>query len=105
MELNEAIKTYNDLFKKDEIKLFSEAKSIVFNNCSEQQKVTKTFYKSSKLRSFFIEEPYERLTLNSNGVSYTHYDYNLVTQNNDGGSSTYCLGLCKCTKEEIIDKN
>lgn len=103
MNLREAIKTYNELNNKEEIIKYCEALHIVCKKM-EECKPKKEYYKSSKIKDYYIELPYKKLTLNNEKAVYEKRYYNCIyeyTNKSKYGGGNYCLSLCKYTREKI----
>lgn len=107
MNLKEAIKVYNELNDKEEIKKYCEALHIVcekMQNCKPEIE----YYKSSTIKDYYIELPYMELTMNNGKAVYRKHRYSCLSKSKSGKTeSHYCLSLCKRNKkdiEEFIEK-
>ena len=101
MNLKEAIKVYNELNEKEEIKKYCEALHIV---CGEMQnrKPKIEYYKSSAIKDYYIELPYMELTMNNGKAVYRKHRYSCLSKSKDKKTgSNYCLSLCRYNREEI----
>lgn len=104
----EEIETFNAIKDLPIIKQYTDLldKIVSFNDKKPKEK----YYKSSQLRDYYIEMPYNRLTLNSEGKYYIkkcNYSYN--GKRKDKGSTLYgCLSYCNYSLKGIkkeIDKS
>ena len=104
----EEIETFNAIKDLPIIKQYLDLldKIVSFNDKKPKEK----YYKSSQLRDYYIEMPYEQLTLNSEGKYYIQkrgYSYN--GKRKDKSSTLYgCLSYCNYSLKEIkkeIDKS
>ena len=103
MNLEEAIKIYNKYHNDEIIKEFDEARGILVEEY-HKRKPKQVFYKSSKLYDYYIEEPYEDLTFTNDGIKFEQHYYSGVGKRKDGKSTlSFCVSLCKYTKEKIIE--
>lgn len=106
MTLKEAIKIYNELCIKEEIKKYDEALHILCNKMKDC-KPKKEYYKSSKTKDYYIELPYRELTVNSKGqFVYKKHSYSCsYTYKNKGKYSggNYCLSKCNRNREYITN--
>lgn len=103
----EEIETFNAIKDLPIIKQYTDLlhKIVSFN-----KKPKEKYYKSSQLRDYYIEMPYDELTLNSEGKYYIKkcsYSYN--GKRKDKSSTVYgCLSYCNYSLKEIkkkIDKS
>lgn len=107
MEIEEAIKTYNELYDNENVKKYNETLHIILKETNK--KPEREYYKSSNTHDFYIELPYKRLALTSEGAKYEEHGYNAIfTPRKDrilpdktkyGGN--FCLSLCKYSREKI----
>lgn len=105
MNLREAIKIHNELCDKEEIKKYCEALHIV---CEKMQncKPKKEYYKSSKIKDYYIELPYRELTIHNGKAVYEKHNYSCsYTYKNKGKYSggNYCLSKCNRNREYIVN--
>ena len=101
MNLREAIKTYNELQDKEEIKKYSKALNIICEKMSKC-KPKKEYYKSSNVKDYYIELPYMELTFNKGKAVFKKHYYNCTYKYKDEKSvgGNYCLSLCKYTRKK-----
>lgn len=101
MNLKEAIKIYNELHDKEEIKKYYEALHIVYEKMRNCKPKTE-YYKSSLTRDYYIEHPYMELTINKGKAVYKKHEYSCISESKDKKTcSNYCLSLCRYNREEI----
>lgn len=104
----EEIETFNAIKDLPIIQQYTDLlyKVVAFNDKKPKEK----YYKSSQLRDYYIEMPYDRLTLDNEGKYYIkkcNYSYN--GKRKDKSSTLYgCLSYCNYSLKEIkemIDKS
>ena len=107
MEIEEAIKTYNELYDDENVKRYNETLGVILKETDK--KPEKEYYKSSNIYDYYIEFPYKRLCLTSEGAKYEEHGYNAIFKKKKDrifpgkyyGGGNFCLSLCKFSKEEI----
>lgn len=104
MELEEAIRVYNELRNNKDVERYCEALHIV---CQEWDKAKPEleFYKSSNKYDYYIELPYKQLTVFGDGkTGYRNNGFNYIGKGINGNKSSLngCVGLCNNSKEEVM---
>lgn len=107
MEIEEAIKTYNELYDDENVKKYNETLHIILNETDKEPE--REYYKSSNTHDYYIELPYKRLALTSEGAKYEEHGYNAIFTPRKNkilpGKTKYCgnfcLSLCKYSREKI----
>ncbi|WP_040463277.1 hypothetical protein [Amedibacillus dolichus] len=97
-----------ELEKLDVVKEFRYVLHEVVNYPQEEPK--QEYYKSSKIRDYYIKLPYEEFTILDNGkYGFKKHSYDAIGKKKDNKSTLYlCLSLCNYSKEQImqyIDKH
>lgn len=100
MEIKEAIEIYNKYKNDEKIRRFEDARHIILEEM-EKRKPEREFYMSTEKGDYYIEKPYKKLNFTENGIEEQQHMYNAILKRKNS-ICNFCLSLCRCSKEEII---
>lgn len=100
--VKEAIKIYNKMANRIDVRKFEKARSLILEEM-HNQKPELEYYKSSKKYDYYIEKPYKQMYFYDNKVKFKEYGYSARGEAKNGSSIHFCLALCGYSKERIIE--